>query len=269
MPPTQPPPIVGQTSPLSVTCAYCGTHFTRPWYEVTCHWRDGFRRMTLRWADCSKCGQPMVQFEQATHERAQEHTGFVWKKTPPETIWPKPKQIDLDPLTGLLRKAMFEAAFPMWIAGAKRTSAQVSLVLLDLDNFKAINSGPRGLQAGDEILGAVGPLIKTTTKAKGTAYRWGGEEFVVVLPDFDTEEATAYAQRLRKALQAQPLGTPPQTLTASVGVATFPAHGTTLEALFEAADDAVKRAKAAGKNRVEIAVPTGLPEAPAESPDQI
>ena len=255
--------IVGQvreTKPLSETCPHCRTHFTRPWSEVT-HSKTGvLHQFYIRWTDCSKCGRFILALEEqvgAATDAEQQAAGrhWEWKTVTSVILWPQPKPADNDPLTGLARKSTFEAVAPKAIAGAVNTGAPLSLVLLDLDDFKAVNSGPEGLLAGDEILRAVGPIISETTRGKGSAraYRWGGEEFVVILPDFDVDEATAVAQRLRRAVAAKPLGNPPRTITASIGVSTAPEHGTDLKTLFDAADQALKKAKAQGKNRVNIA----------------
>jgi diguanylate cyclase (GGDEF)-like protein len=119
--------------------------------------------------------------------------------------------------------------------------------MLDLDDFKRFNDS-FGHPAGDEVLSGLARLLGQTLRAMDTAARYGGEEFAVVLPESSLAEANGVAERLLAAVQerAAAAGWP----TISVGTAAAPEHGQTPAELVRAADEALYRAKRAGKNRV-------------------
>jgi diguanylate cyclase (GGDEF)-like protein len=126
------------------------------------------------------------------------------------------------------------------------TFEPVSLVLLDIDHFKPLND-EHGHQIGDDVLRQVAAVLGETARTIDVPARYGGEEFAVVLPECDRAEAAMVAERLRSAIeQADTI----VKITVSAGVATFPEHGATPEALIRAADDALYSAKDSGRNRV-------------------
>ena len=161
------------------------------------------------------------------------------------------RQAVTDGLTELANRRQFEQALAAEINRAERFGGMLALVLADLDNFKQVNDR-YGHQAGDEVLRRFADVLRDTV-------RDGGEEFAVLLPQTDMEGAERLAERLRQAVAERPMTTRPGALvacTASFGVASFP-ESSTPAALFAAADEALYRAKAAGKNRVVCAEPDG------------
>lgn len=154
-----------------------------------------------------------------------------------------------DPLTGLMNRRAFAAAVLGETARVDRNPSDLSLLLLDIDHFKSIND-MHGHQQGDLVLAAVGKALQT--RESDWAGRWGGEEFVVALPDTDVAGAATVAERLRRSIAALSLSTAAGTsvpVTASIGVATR-LVGESFDGLVERADRAMYEAKRAGRNRV-------------------
>src|SRR5690606_27633065 len=119
----------------------------------------------------------------------------------------------------------------------------VSLLLLDIDHFKVLND-TLGHQTGDDVLREVGEGLRNGCRPLDMAARYGGEEFAVVLPGCAAEDARELADRIRCAAVAAVTST---SITASAGVATYPLHGTSAEALVAAADEALYMAKRTGR----------------------
>jgi diguanylate cyclase (GGDEF)-like protein len=136
---------------------------------------------------------------------------------------------------------------------AERNRHPVSVIMCDLDDFKAINDR-HGHLGGDEILRTFGDLLKRQVRGSDIYCRYGGEEFLLVLPQMPGEYAVERAEQLRNALAAAAVsyGASSIKATASFGVATFPQDGRTGDELIAAADRALYAAKAAGRNRVNI-----------------
>ncbi len=122
--------------------------------------------------------------------------------------------------------------------------------MADLDHFKTIND-LHGHPAGDEVLRRFAALLRQAARSSDLCCRYGGEEFLLLLPGMDKTGALARAESLRQTLAAAPGGVAP--VTASFGVASFPADGDDARALVQAADAALYRAKHGGRNRVEPA----------------
>lgn len=158
-------------------------------------------------------------------------------------------QENRDGLTKLLRREVLDAELPIRFADAESTGNPLSLIMLDIDKFKAVND-THGHAKGDEVLKDVARCVEMTVAGKGVAYRYGGEEITIVLPNHDAQEAAAVAERLRTALQAlKPGGL---SMTASLGVASFPLHVSTQEELLARADKALYAAKDGGRNLVRV-----------------
>jgi diguanylate cyclase (GGDEF)-like protein len=156
-----------------------------------------------------------------------------------------------DALTGLSnRRALFETAESVF-AGTRRYNRPVSLVVIDLDHFKAINDR-RGHAAGDEALRLVARVIGSTIRASDIAGRIGGEEFAIVLPETTAADAANLAERLRERIASHPAAHNGDAfaLTASFGVAGDSGGGVRFESLLARADAALYDAKAEGRNRV-------------------
>jgi len=141
---------------------------------------------------------------------------------------------------------------------ARHQGSPFAVVLADLDWFKDINDA-YGHQAGDRALYETGRRMQALVRPHDAVGRWGGEEFLVVLPDCDRAEAALLAERLRVGLESEeirPADAPPVSITSSFGVAAVdPAESLSAEALVRAADHALYRAKRRGRNRVEVAGP--------------
>jgi len=120
--------------------------------------------------------------------------------------------------------------------------------MADLDRFKAIND-TFGHTAGDQVLKAVGDYLHGSIRDVDSVGRYGGEEFVMLLPETDKAPARGLSERLRKGIAAMELGNLPQ-ITISMGVATFPEDGRTVDELLQKADAALYAAKKKGRNRV-------------------
>lgn len=156
-----------------------------------------------------------------------------------------------DPLTGLYNRQYLNESFSRELSRAQRHQHPISVVMADLDHFKLVNDS-YGHQAGDEVLKAFGKLLVGQSRSSDICCRYGGEEFLIVLPEMSQESAREYAERLRAATAATPIkyGDTLIRVTASLGVAVFPRDGDTSEKLIAAADSTLYAAKAAGRNRV-------------------
>jgi diguanylate cyclase (GGDEF)-like protein len=156
-----------------------------------------------------------------------------------------------DALTGLLNRRAFLDSTNREVARARRYNDKLSVVLLDVDHFKHINDR-RGHAAGDVVLGAVGKLLGGTVRTCDIVARWGGEEFVIVLPSTPLDGAEQVAERIREQLENAKIHDGSGELipvTASFGVAAY--TGTeTLEQVIDRADRAMYLAKSGGRNRV-------------------
>jgi diguanylate cyclase (GGDEF)-like protein len=157
-----------------------------------------------------------------------------------------------DGLTGLFNYRYFRSQLERCVQQARRHDVPISLLLIDIDNFKTYNDSYGHLN-GDLILREVATLLTRHTRTADLVARFGGEEFVIVLPEAGREQAHSVAEKVRQVIEEHPFalasGELPRTLTISVGVATslgaWPADG-----LIQHADEGLYRAKGAGKNRV-------------------
>jgi diguanylate cyclase (GGDEF)-like protein len=156
----------------------------------------------------------------------------------------------IDALTGLANRRALEEILAAEISRAHRFAHELAVVLLDLDRFKEINDS-FGHAAGDVMLRAVSRLLTSLARQGDTVARWGGEEFVVVLPETDLAGAQRFAERLRRTIEAHAVGD--MRTTASCGVATMLPEDN-VEELLGAADRALYQAKSNGRNRTESAV---------------
>ncbi len=160
-----------------------------------------------------------------------------------------------DALTGLLNRRALQDRAQATLAAARRHQAPFAVALIDIDHFKVIND-TRGHLAGDEVLGHVARRLASGLRASDDLGRWGGEEFLALLPEADATSAMAAAERLRTLVQQAPVDTAGGSVavTVSIGVAAVPASGIAearLDMLVQAADAALYRAKAGGRNRVQ------------------
>jgi diguanylate cyclase (GGDEF)-like protein len=163
------------------------------------------------------------------------------------------EQAVTDELTGLANSRAFRETLEREAARAERFGHELSLVFIDLDDFKDVNDAHGHLQ-GDKVLKLVGQILQSEPRAIDEAARYGGEEFVVALPETGSDGAVELAERIRARLEAATVpsvdGGKPIRVTASFGTATLPGAAHDARHLFEAADEALYEAKRQGKNRV-------------------
>lgn len=162
-------------------------------------------------------------------------------------------QADRDPLTGVHNRRFFDGSIARELARCARHQQPLALILIDIDHFKAIND-QQGHQAGDLVLTALADLLSLHSRASDLVCRFGGEEFLVALPNTDLHVAAERAEQYRAALAGIRLDWQGNQLTSTVslGVSVFPDHGTELDVLLRHADLALYRAKHLGRNQVVV-----------------
>jgi diguanylate cyclase (GGDEF)-like protein len=157
----------------------------------------------------------------------------------------------IDDLTGLATRRMLEEALLREAVRARRKSECLSLVFAGLNHFKLVNDR-FGHEAGDQVLARSGEIFKSQLRSYDLAIRFGGDEFVLLLPGTTKDAAVAIAERLRKGVESLKVPECPCQMTISVGVASWMADDGD-EKLVACADAALYRAKGKGGNRVEVA----------------
>ena len=165
-----------------------------------------------------------------------------------------------DPLTGLLNRRECQRVLNQQLALCRRLAVPLGLCFFDLDHFKSIND-QFGHTAGDQVLQHVAQVIGQQVRSTDYLFRWGGEEFLLVCTDTSLDDLLGLAEKLRLSVQSMiwPDTCAHGPVTCSFGVACFPEHANDAEALFIAADTALYRAKANGRNRVERAPVVAAP----------
>ncbi|WP_442874355.1 GGDEF domain-containing protein [Amycolatopsis sp. NBC_00438] len=173
-----------------------------------------------------------------------------------------------DPKTGILNMRGWSETAERALERTARSGDQLALLMVDLDHFKWIND-TYGHPAGDDVLRTVAQTLDEVTRPSDSVGRFGGEEFLILLPDIDEEATHDAAERIRIAIAKLHIVTTdkrgdPATIadrTTSIGVARYPRHGETLDRLLQAADAAVYRAKESGRDQVSFApdTPDDLP----------
>jgi diguanylate cyclase (GGDEF)-like protein len=160
-----------------------------------------------------------------------------------------------DPLTGLFNRRYMEESLDREVRRAAREGYGLGVLLADLDNFKQLNDA-FGHAAGDAVLRRIGRFLAGAVRGEDIACRFGGEEFVLILPKASLDDAYRRAEALREGIKAQPRDEPTElypTATMSVGVAAYPDHATSVAGLILAADSAMYLAKGRGRDRVVVA----------------
>jgi diguanylate cyclase (GGDEF)-like protein len=163
----------------------------------------------------------------------------------------------IDDHTGLFNARHLYGALESEVARARRFGRTFSLIFLDLDRFKLVNDR-HGHQAGSAVLREVGQVLKKALRAMDVPVRYGGDEFVVLLPEADRDQASTVAQRLRRAINESVFLAErglEVRITASFGVATFPDDGATTEVLLRLADQAMYRVKESTRDGILHASP--------------
>ncbi len=161
-----------------------------------------------------------------------------------------------DPLTGLKNRRFLDQYLQEQLAVAQRYEKPLSLLMADIDLFKRVND-EYGHDVGDLVLRELAATIRATARSSDLVARYGGEEFVLVLPDTDTQDAIALAERFREAIASMQVihGDYGEALniTISIGAASFPNDGNTMDSLYKLADSALYLAKNRGRNQVRSA----------------
>jgi diguanylate cyclase (GGDEF)-like protein len=163
-----------------------------------------------------------------------------------------------DPLTDLFNRRYLEETLEREVRRATRLQRTVAVIMLDIDHFKRFND-TFGHEAGDTLLRELGGFLKREIRGGDFACRYGGEEFVLILPEISPEDVRNSAERMRekiKELNIQYNNVVLENITLSLGVALFPVHGTTGKAILHAADEALYQAKHQGRDQVVIALNT-------------
>jgi diguanylate cyclase (GGDEF)-like protein len=158
------------------------------------------------------------------------------------------KLADRDPLTGFYNHRFLHERLGEEVVRSQRGRRPLSVLMLDLDDFKLVND-TFGHLFGDRVLVWCAELIRSTLRGSDIAARYGGDEFAVILPETDPDDARTAAERILEAFRERPFvgeQRGPVPLAASIGIATFPADGRTATELIAAADDALYRVKRAG-----------------------
>lgn len=156
-----------------------------------------------------------------------------------------------DNLTQLPNRRYLDTFLPEQIEVSERNGQTFGVMMLDIDNFKKLND-THGHLCGDKALKALAAYLVEHLRERDVACRYGGEEFAIVVPGASSADTTQLAERLRVGIEALVIeaDSAQLKLTVSIGVAMFPEHGAQPEPLLQAADDALYRAKGAGRNRV-------------------
>ena len=154
-----------------------------------------------------------------------------------------------DPMTGVYSRATLGQRLHEEIDRARRYEIPLSIIMLDLDHFKSVNDAFGHLR-GDQVLISFAQRLRNAIRKSDLIYRYGGDEFLLLLPNTSKVQGSALAERLLEAIREEPFeGDPPITLTLSLGVASFPDDGHTPETLFEKADQRHYSAKRHGRDR--------------------
>ena len=198
----------------------------------------------------SRLGEPLSEYERAAVESVGEHLGVVLHSL--DLRESLRMQSLRDPLTGLYNRRYLEESLPREAERCERRGRPLSVLMLDVDHFKRFND-EHGHAAGDALLARIGQVLAATTRGEDIACRFGGEEFTVVMPEADVEQATARAEQIRAAIAEASilyLGRELGPVTASIGVDELRAGMDTPQTMMARADRALYAAKAQRRNRV-------------------
>ena len=184
------------------------------------------------------------EYEQARRLKAEQEMALATARRAQELA-------NTDPLTGLANRRYAMSEIDRAIMLARKHKTPLSLVVFDLDHFKSVND-THGHVAGDRVLAKVARLSQLLVPEGALAARFGGEEFVILLPDADTQAACEFSEKLRWTIESGSAVEELPGVTASIGYASFEASDTSLT-LFARADSALYEAKTAGRNQIRMA----------------
>ena len=160
-----------------------------------------------------------------------------------------------DPLTGLYNRRYMEAVFKQQLSRVTRHLHPLGIIMIDIDHFKLFND-THGHAAGDALLRELARFLQNHIRSEDVACRYGGEEFILIMPDASLETARQRAEQLRgeaKGIHIHDAGLSLEGITLSLGVAVYPQHGRNREDVMRAADAALYRAKQEGRDKVIVA----------------
>ncbi|WP_352418851.1 diguanylate cyclase [Proteiniborus sp.] len=153
----------------------------------------------------------------------------------------------VDKMTGVYTRKYFDSAFKDFIAMARRDGKGFSVIMIDIDKFKNVND-TFGHRKGDMLLGKISNIITENVRKTDLVGRYGGEEFIIILPNATKEEGEAVAEKIRTVIEKSTLISEDYPITISLGISSFPEHGQTIDELIEKADQALYVAKESGRN---------------------
>lgn len=157
----------------------------------------------------------------------------------------------IDKLTNLYLRKHIEDLFRKEISASQKNDLNLSVIMCDIDKFKQVND-LYGHRKGDEVLENLGKILKNNLRKTDLAGRYGGEEFIVILPETDVDEAYVVCEKLRNVIENSKLMGNDMDLTLSFGISSYPIHGTSEEELVEKADQALYKSKKSGRNRTTV-----------------
>lgn len=161
------------------------------------------------------------------------------------------RQSRVDALTGLQNLRALQEQLPIWLGPAARTGRKMAVLMMDIDGFKSVND-QLGHGVGNELLKEVANLLRFAVRVGDAPFRFGGDEFVLLLSDADAQGAMVVGSRIQDiySTMGQTLRGTAVEISLSIGIAVFPADGTTAEGLLERADEALYQAKRSGAGRI-------------------
>jgi diguanylate cyclase (GGDEF)-like protein len=160
-----------------------------------------------------------------------------------------------DPLTGLYNRRYMEEALKQQVSRVTRRNHFLGIIMMDIDHFKRFND-TYGHSAGDALLCELGKFLQGNIRGEDVACRYGGEEFLLIMPDISLDVIQKRAEYIRqevKQLKVNEMGQSSPPITLSLGIAIYPPHGHTIEVVLRAADQALYCAKHKGRDRVVVA----------------
>ena len=171
-----------------------------------------------------------------------------------------------DPLTGLFNRRYLEETLEREISRSARSGHPVGLMMMDVDHFKEFND-TFGHSGGDALMRELGALLQATVRVEDAACRYGGDEFVIMLPESPLDVTVLRAEEIRQGASQFNImheGSVLNAVTLTVGVAMYPNHGVEMAGLVRAADEAMYKAKREGGDRVKVAQTLDEPDAPVD-----
>jgi diguanylate cyclase (GGDEF)-like protein len=174
----------------------------------------------------------------------------------------------VDGLTGLYNRRYLTAEIDRKFAYVTRSKHQtLSLIKIDVDGFKAINES-LGRKAGDELLKELAKIIRLQIRGYDIAARWGGDEFMLLIPETSSDDALKIGKRISSGVKKYMpvMGDPERVVTISMGIASYPTHANDAAELLEAVDKALSVARRAGGNRTFLATPLASSSDSASAP---